>query len=198
MKNFFLIIFLIPTFLNAQKSTFSNPILPGGHPDPSICRMGDDYFIVNSTFEYYPGLPNHRSEDLVNWELIGYGLQWEEQCTGVINLVDVQQNGGIHAPTIRHHEGLFYIIVTNVYSPMDKNKPGEMVHFIITAEDPAGPSSDPHVIAGAPGIDPDIFFDDDGTVWFVGTHALGKPDQNGIGEIWVQPLDLKNYRGSTV
>ena len=67
-----------------------------------------------------------------------------------------------------------------------------MVNFIITAKDPAGPWSDPHVIEGAPGIDPDLFFDDDGKVYFVGTHAVGKPTVNGIGEIWVQELDLES------
>ncbi len=97
-------------------------------------------------------------------------------------------------PTIRHHKGTFYIIVTNVYSPRDRSKPGEMVNFIITATDPAGPWSDPHVIEGAPGIDPDLFFDDDGRVYFVGTHDTGNPDQNGIGEIWVQELDLENWK----
>ena len=69
-----------------------------------------------------------------------------------------------------------------------------MRNFIITAEDPAGPWSDPHIIAGAPGIDPDIFFDDDGKVYFIGTHALGEPNKNGIGEIWVQELDLDNWK----
>jgi len=68
---------------------------------------------------------------LVNWELIGYGIHREEQGLGVVNLWDVQQNGGIHAPTIRYHDGLFYIIVTNVYSPKEKGKPGVMVNFII-------------------------------------------------------------------
>ncbi len=194
MKNLFLILFFIPAFLNAQKNTFANPLLPGGHPDPSICRAGDDYYIVNSTFEYFPGLPIHHSQDLVNWELIGYGLHRTEQVSGAVNLVDVQQNGGIHAPTIRHHNGLFYIIVTNIYSSKIEGQPGENVNFIITAEDPAGPWSDPHVIEGAPGIDPDIFFDDDGKVYFIGTHAVGQPDQNGIGEIWVQELDLQNWK----
>jgi alpha-N-arabinofuranosidase len=192
MRKLILLIFM-PVSLLAQQSTFLNPIIPGGHPDPSICRVGDDYYIVNSTFEYFPALPIHHSKDLVNWELIGYGLHREEQGSGVVNLVDVQQNGGIHAPSIRHHMGTYYIIVTNVYSPPDGG-PGEMVNFIITASDPAGPWSDPHVIEGAPGIDPDIFFDDDGTVYFVGTHDTGNPDQNGIGEIWVQELDLNTWK----
>jgi len=170
-----------------------NPILPGAHPDPSICRAGDDYYIVNSTFEYYPGLPIHHSTDLVNWELVGYGLHREDQCTGEMNLVDVQQNGGIHAPTIRNHDGTFYIITTNIYTPTDRNLPTKFINFIITAENVEGPWSDPHIIDGAPGIDPDIFFDDDGKVYFVGTHVPGKPNENGIGEIWVQELGLDNW-----
>lgn len=182
----------VPSFY--AQETFMNPIIPGGHPDPSICRVGDDYYIVNSTFEYFPGLPIHHSKDLVNWELIGYGLHRIDQASGAVNLVDVQQNGGIHAPTIRFNKGLFYIIVTNVYSPKDKSKPAEMVNFIITAKDPAGPWSEPHVIEGAPGIDPDIFFDDDGTVYYVGTHQPGDLNENGIGAIWVQQLDLENWK----
>jgi len=194
MKNLLLALLLFPILLTAQSGTFINPIIPGGHPDPSICRAGDDFYIVNSTFEYFPGLPIHHSKDLVNWELIGYGIHREEQGLGVVNLWDVQQNGGIHAPTIRYHDGLFYIIVTNVYSPKEKGKPGVMVNFIITAENPAGPWSDPHHIEGAPGIDPDLFFDDDGKVYFVGTHDVGRPNANGIGEIWVQELDLDNWK----
>ncbi len=185
------------TWLNpvsAQSGTFLNPIIPGAYPDPSICRVGDDFYIVNSSFEYFPGLPIHHSKDLVNWELIGYGLHRKEQASTAVNLVDVQQDGGIHAPTIRYHNGLFYIITTNVYSPADPNLPAEMVNFIITAENPAGPWSQPHVIEGAPGIDPDLFFDDDGKAYYVGTHDLGKPNTNGIGEIWIQELDLINWK----
>jgi xylan 1,4-beta-xylosidase len=189
-----LILFLVQITPFFAQETFINPIITGGHPDPSICRVGDDYYIVNSTFEYFPGLPIHHSRDLVNWQLIGYGLNRSDQVSGLVNLVDVQQNGGIHAPTIRFNNGLFYIIVTNVYSPKDKSKPAEMVNFIITAKNPAGPWSEPHVIEGAPGIDPDIFFDDDGRVYYVGTHKPDEPNENGIGEIWVQQLDLKNWK----
>lgn len=188
----FLILFVVMD-MAAQSQDFVNPILSGAYPDPSICRVGDDFYLVNSSFEYFPGLPVHHSTDLVNWELIGYGLHRDEQASGEVNLIDVQQDGGIHAPTIRHHEGTFYIITTNVYSPVDPTKPAKMVNFIITAKDPSGPWSEPHVIDGAPGIDPDLFFDDDGKTYFVGTHAVGMPDENGIGEIWVQELDLINW-----
>ena len=196
MKNFIssqvLILFLI--FNVYSQDTFLNPIINGGYPDPSIVRVDDDFYIVNSSFEYFPALPIHHSKDLVNWELIGYGIDRPSQGTGKVNLYDVQQQGGIHAPSIRYHDGLFYIVTTNVYSPVDKSKPTEMVNFILTAKNPAGPWSDPYVIEGAPGIDPDIFFDDNGKVWFVGTHDTGNPNKNGIGEIWIQELDLNNWK----
>ncbi len=169
--------------------TFTNPILAGGYPDPSICRSGENYYLVNSTFEYFPGLPIHRSKDLVNWELVGYGLHREEQVTGAVNLVDVQSNGGIHAPSIRCHDGRFYIITTNVYLPPGDGQATEFVNFVITAEHAEGPWSQPHVLEGAPGIDPDIFFDDDGRVWYVGTHSPEKPNFPGEGEIWLQEID---------
>ena len=196
MKNFIAsqVLFLFLIFNVYSQDTFLNPIINGGYPDPSIVRVDDDFYIVNSSFEYFPALPIHHSKDLVNWELIGYGIDRPNQGTGKVNLYDVQQQGGIHAPSIRYHDGLFYIITTNVYSPLDKSKPTEMVNFILTAKNPAGPWSEPYVIEGAPGIDPDIFFDDNGKVWFVGTHDTGNPNKNGIGEIWIQELDLDNWK----
>lgn len=179
--------------LKAEESVFSNPILPGGYPDPSICRDGDTWYLANSSFEYYPGLPIHRSDDLVNWELIGYGLHRESQVTGAVNLVDVQSNGGIHAPTIRCGNGRFYIITTNVYLPPGPGANAQMVNFVITADDPAGPWSEPHVLEGAPGIDPDIFFDEDGRVWYVGTHSPENPSFPGEGEIWLQEIDTRDW-----
>ena len=192
MKKFIIIIFQIIVCLDAKEGFYINPIISGAHPDPSICRVGDDFYIVNSSFEYFPGLPIHHSKDLVNWELIGHGLHREDQCNGEMNLVDVQSDGGIHAPTIRYHKGKFYIITTNVYNSGD-GKPGLMRNFIITAKNPSGPWSDPHIIEGAPGIDPDIFFDSNGKVYFIGTHNPGDMNSNGIGEIWVQELDIKNW-----
>jgi xylan 1,4-beta-xylosidase len=178
---------------SALAQTYRNPILPGGYPDPSITYDGEFYYMVNSSFELFPGLPIHRSNDLVNWEAIGHGLHRDEQISGAVNLVSVQENGGIHAPTIRFHDGLFYLITTNIYTPLDPKEPTEFVNFILTAENPAGPWSMPHVIEGAPGIDPDIFFDADGRVYFVGTHDIGDPEKNGIGEIWIQELDLETW-----
>lgn len=188
----YLLFFSMLGAIYAQEASYMNPILPGGHPDPSICKVGDTFYIVNSSFEYFPGLPIHKSKDLINWELIGYGLHREDQCNTTVNLVDVQSDGGIHAPTIRHHKGTFYIITTNVYYHQD-TKTTDFVNFIITAEDPAGPWSEPHVLEGAPGIDPDIFFDEDGKVWYVGTHSPEKPNFPGEGEIWLQEIDLSTW-----
>ena len=138
-------------------------------------------------------MPIHKSKDLINWELIGYGLDRESQVSSKVNLIDVQSNGGIHAPTIRYHDGVFYIITTNVYFDVDKQK-ADMINFIITADNPSGPWSDPIHILGAPGIDPDLFFDDDGRVWYVGNQMPKNPNFNGEGEIWLQELDLNEFK----
>jgi len=177
----------------SQQNSFINPIIPGGYPDPSICKVGDTFYLVNSSFEYFPGLPIHKSKDLINWELIGYGLHRAEQCSDEVNLVDVQSDGGIHAPTIRYNKGTFYIITTNVYYNEEK-KTTDFVNFILTAKNPEGPWSEPHVLEGAPGIDPDIFFDNDGKVWYVGTHSPENPNFEGEGEIWLQQIDAENWK----
>lgn len=186
-----IILFVAIGSLHAQ--TFKNPILAGGYPDPSICRVGDEFFMVNSSFEYFPALPIHKSKDLVNWELVGHGLNRLEQVSGQINLIDVQSNGGIHAPTIRSHNGKYYIITTNVYYDEIKQR-ATATNFIITSSNPEGPWSNPIVIKGAPGIDPDIFFDDDGTVWYAGNHQPSDPSFSGETEIWMQELDPINFQ----
>jgi len=177
--------------LNAQ--TFKNPILAGGYPDPSICRVGNEFIMVNSSFEYFPALPIHKSKDLVNWELAGHGLNRLEQVSGQINLIDVQSNGGIHAPTIRFHNGKYHIITTNVYYDEIIQR-ATATNFIITSSKPEGPWSNPIIIKGAPGIDPDIFFDDDGRVWYTGNHQPLDPTFNGETEIWMQELDPNSFQ----
>ena len=168
---------------NAQEApeTYKNPILPGYHPDPSIVRVGDDYYMVNSTFEWFPGMPIHHSKDLVNWELIGYGLHRPEQLELQQGLGDYK---GIYAVTIRHNDGLFYLITTCVQCKRFGN-------FYVTATNPAGPWSDP-VWLDSPGIDPSLMWDDDGKAYYVGHGNLQEtqdwPDQEGV---WLQELDTK-------
>eukprot|EP00438_Fugacium_kawagutii_P020895 Skav211786 [mRNA] locus=scaffold305:163214:165965:+ [translate_table: standard] len=132
------------------EGSFVNPIIPGGFPDPSVCRVGDTFYLCNSSFEYFPGLPIHKSTDLVNWSWAGHGLHRKEQVSGAVNLVDVKSDDGIQAPSIRYKDGTFYIITTCVYRPPDSDE-GTCTNFIVTASDVAGPWSDPHVIEGAPG-----------------------------------------------
>ncbi|QGH36554.1 family 43 glycosylhydrolase [Gracilibacillus salitolerans] len=163
--------------------TFKNPIIPGFYPDPSICRVGDDYYLVTSSFEYFPGVPIFHSKDLVNWKQIGHVLDRPEQ----LNLDQTPNSRGIYAPTIRYHDGTFYMITTFVVS-----KEGARRNFYVTATDPAGPWSDPVWLEGAPGIDPSLFFDDDGKVYYTGNR---KPPSGRKykkhNEIWLQELDLE-------
>ncbi len=136
-----------------EPTTYTNPVIPGFFSDPSVCRVGNDYYLVNSTFEYFPGVPVFHSKDLVNWELIGYALHRPDQLKKAGNVL--QPN--IFATTIRHHDGVFYMITTNT---------GGGGNFYVTATNPAGPWSEP-VWIDAPGIDPDLFFDDDGKVYVI-------------------------------
>jgi alpha-N-arabinofuranosidase len=142
-------------------STFTNPIIPGFYPDPSICRVGNDYYLVNSTFGYFPGVPIFHSRDLVNWQQIGYCLTRDSQ----LPLAEVPAEfGGIYAPTLRYHDGTFYMVTTNV---------SHGGHFYVTATNPAGPWSEPIWVREHGDIDPSLFFDDDGKVYFTSRYAKG-------------------------
>jgi alpha-N-arabinofuranosidase len=168
--------------LSAQtaKETFINPIIPGFHPDPSICRVGEDYYLVNSTFEWFPGIPVYHSRDLVNWELIGHGIHRPGQVDLPEGLGDSR---GVYAATLRFHDGTFYIINTCV------NCNG---NFYITATDPAGPWSDP-VWLPTRGIDPSLFWDDDGRSYYVGhANITGKNDWPNKNGAWIQEIDLEH------
>ncbi len=163
---------------------YKNPVIKGFHPDPSFCRKDEDYYLVNSTFEWLPGLPVFHSRDLIHWEQIGNALNRKEQ----MEFSGCWSNGGIFAPTIRYHNGLFYIVTTNV-SHDGAMAPGGSGNFIITAENPAGEWSLPVWIAQG-GIDPSLFFDEDGKVYFTstmhGTDEYGRP-QNQITQAEIDP-----------
>ena len=164
----------------AESASFSNPIIPGFAPDPSIVRVGDDFWLINSTFEVFPGIPIYHSRDLVNWELVNYALTRPSQA----DLSSIKSSDGIHASTIRYHDGTYYIITTN-------NIDGRMVNFFVTADDPRGEWSEARVLEGAPGIDPSLFFDDDGRAWYVGNRIPPDPDFEGQAEIWLQEVDIE-------
>ena len=137
---------------------YRNPILPGFHPDPSICRVDRDYYLVTSTFEYFPGVPVFHSRDLVHWQHIGHCLERDSQ----LPLQGAKSSAGIWAPSIRFHDGVFYMVTTNM---------SHGGNFYVTATDPAGPWSEPVWLDdpgpfGGGGIDPSLFFDDDGKVYY--------------------------------
>ncbi len=134
-----------------------DPVLPGFFPDPSICRVGDDHYLIASSFEYFPGVPIFHSRDLTTWRQIGNVLDRPSQLTVASGLDGASK--GIYAPTLRHHDGFFWMITTNL-TTMDELRKG---HLIVRAEDPAGPWSDPVHTSGAIGFDPDLSWDDEGT-----------------------------------
>lgn len=155
-----------------------NPVLPGFYPDPSICEAKGNYYLVCSSFSYVPGLPIFKSKNLVTWEQIGNVIDRPEQ----LDFTGAGVSRGLFAPTIRYHEGKFYCICTQV----DK-----LGNFFVIADNPEGPWSNPIAIEGAEGIDPSLFFDDDGTSWYIGTRPAPEgPKYNGNWEIWIQKIDL--------
>lgn len=162
----------------------TNPILPGFYPDPSICRKGEDFYLVTSSFEYFPGVPVFHSRDMVHWRQIGHCLTRESQ----LNLDHIKPSKGIYAATIRYREAddTFYTSTTLVQDPTYWGN----VNFYVSAKDPAGPWSDPVVIEGAQGIDPTLFFDG-GRTWYLG-NMRPYPDKPELEDrhIWIQELDL--------
>jgi alpha-N-arabinofuranosidase len=129
---------------------FENPVLPGMHPDPSVCRVGSDFYLACSSFEYFPGVPIFHSRDLVNWRPIGHALARRSQ----LDLTGCASSGGIYAPTLRHHDGTFYLVTTQIGRG----------HLVVTARDPRGPWSEPQWLDGD-GFDPSLAFLD-GRVYY--------------------------------
>jgi alpha-N-arabinofuranosidase len=163
--------------------TFDNPVLAGSHPDPSICRVGDDYYLATSTFALFPGIALHHSRDLVHWRPIGGALDRPEQLA----LDGVLMTDGIYAPTLRFHDGVFHLICTVIGADPAGN-------FVVTATDPAGPWSTPVWIVDAPGFDPSLLFDDDGKVWYCGTFERDPVSAPGRTTVWVQQIDPASWQ----
>lgn len=140
------ILFLCLTLCVMAQGQYRNPIIPGYHPDPSICRVGDTFYLVNSSFEYFPGVPIFKSTDLIHWTQIGNVLTRDSQ----LPLEGTNSWGGIYAPTIRYNNGTWYMITTNV---------SHGGNFLVTAKSPEGPWSEP-VWLKQQGIDPSLYFED--------------------------------------
>ena len=150
--------------------TYKNPVIRGFYPDPSICRANGKYYLACSSFQYFPGIPLFESRDLINWTQIGHVLTRESQ----LPLKGADNTGGIYAPTIRFHNGRFYVTATNVSG---------MGNFIVHTDDIHGEWSDP-VPVDQDGIDPSLYFEND-DVYFMSNH--GNP--NGSASIMQCRID---------
>jgi xylan 1,4-beta-xylosidase len=167
---------------------YLNPILQGCHPDPSLCRVGNEFFLVTSTFEYLPGLPVHVSRNLVDWRLIGHVID----RPGQLDLAGLPSSRGLFAPTIRHNGERFFVVCT-VVGPDDGSWPGRAGHFLVTAVDAAGPWSDPVWIDGVEGIDPSLTFDGD-RVWLTYTRQTEPAEWPGQTDVWLTELDPEAFQ----
>ncbi|MDR3188680.1 MAG: glycoside hydrolase family 43 protein [Prevotellaceae bacterium] len=162
---------------------FRNPVLSGFYPDPSVCRKDSDYYLATSSFAYYPGIPIFHSRNLVSWTQVGHALNRPSQ----LNLVGKRLSGGLYAPDITYngHDSTFYLINTNVDG---------MGNFIVKTKDPKESSwSEPVPLPDVGGIDPSLFFDDDGKAYVVHNDTPPElPQWDGHRAIWLHELNAAN------
>jgi alpha-N-arabinofuranosidase len=162
----FTVFYLILSFIaSAQTTTLVNPVLTGFYPDPSVIQVGTDYYLVNSTFSYFPGIPVFHSKDLKNWKQIGNVIDRATQ----MDFMGEKLTRGLFAPAISHHNGTYYVTCTDI--DHDGN-------FIVTAKNPAGPWSNPVRVPQVHGIDPSLFFDEDGKAYIV--YNSDAPDRKPL------------------
>ncbi|MBQ7359665.1 MAG: family 43 glycosylhydrolase [Lachnospiraceae bacterium] len=151
---------------------YTNPVIRGFYPDPSICYAEGYYYLVCSTFQFFPGIPVFRSANLVDWETVGYCMTRKSQ----LDLTKMGASGGIFAPTIRYHKGRFYVVCTNV---------GGYGNFMVYTDDIEGEWSEP-ILLDRPGIDPSLLFDED-KVYFISNGD----DGSGREGVLVCEMDIE-------
>ncbi len=178
-----LLALLVGYFTQAQSITLVNPILKGFYPDPSIVQVGSDYYLVNSTFSYFPGLPVFHSKDLKNWKQIGNVIERPSQ----MDFMGERMTRGLFAPGISYHNGTYYVTCTDI--DHDGN-------FVVTAKNPAGPWSNPVRIPQVRGIDPSIYFDDTGKAYILYNSDApdNKPLYSGHRTIRMYEFDPVNLK----
>lgn len=170
-------------------SVIRNPVIPGFNPDPSFVRVGEDYYIVNSTFEWFPGVQIHHSRDLVNWHLIGHALTRRSQ----LDLRGIVNSGGVWAPSLSYHDGQFWLIYTNIRY-WGKGQPFKDIGiYLTTAKDILGPWSEP-ITLNSIGFDPSLFHDDDGRKWLVNMVWDFRKGRYRFAGIVVQEYDHKQRK----
>ncbi len=182
MRAFCIACLLLSQSLFAQL-TITNPVLAGFYPDPSVTRVGDDFYLINSTFAYFPGIPIFHSKDLKNWKQIGNVIERPSQ----MNFLGDRVSRGLFAASITHHRGIYYVTSTLV------DRKG---NFVVTAKNPAGPWSDPVWIPEVKGIDPSLFFDADGKGYIVYNSDApdNQPLYNGHRTIRAYEFDYTRLR----
>jgi xylan 1,4-beta-xylosidase len=171
----------------SEMTTIHNPVLPGFHPDPSILRVGDDYYIATSTFEWFPGVRLHHSRDLVHFRAIGHALTRPAQ----LDMTGNPRSGGVWAPCLSYADERFYLVYTDVKSwghgYVDAH------NYLVTAARIEGPWSDP-IYLNSSGFDPSLFHDDDGRKWLVNMVWDHRPGKNQFAGIVLQELSLSQRR----
>ena len=165
-----------------------NPIIKGFAPDPSILRVGDDYYIATSTFEWFPGVQIHHSKDLVNWHLIGHVLTRTSQ----LDMKGMDNSEGVYAPALSYADGKFWLCFSNVHSCRGANWMATPA-FVVCADDIQGPWSEPMSI-GNYGFDPSLFHDDDGKKYMVNMVWDGRKNTNFFAGIVLQEFDVDLVR----
>ena len=180
MKRVFLILSLLGALFGARAQEYVNPILHLDYSDPDVCRVGGDYYMTASSFNYFPGLPILHSKDLIHWDLIGAALgNYPGDGTDDF-AAEVRHGEGVWAPAIRYHEGWFYIFCGD---------PDRGI-FRVRAKDPAGPWEPPVWVVRQKGfIDPCPFWDDDGTAWL--SHGLAGSRAGLKSVLFVAPMDAE-------
>jgi len=168
-----------------RRETYRNPVISGFYPDPSICYDGNNYYIVNSSFYYFPGLPVFQSKDLVHWKQIGNAISRPEQ----LDYKNCDSSEGLWAATIRYLDNKYYIVNT-----LDVNGRKNRYNYIITADTPSGPWSNAVIIHNAGGIDPSLFFDDDGRMWFCANRIPDKELFPSHKQIYLVELDKNSFQ----
>src|SRR5690606_17675582 len=157
---------------------FRNPVLAGFHSDPSVTAANGKFYLVASTFAFFPGIPVFESEDLVHWEQVGSAIH----RPGQLDVDGLGMSRGVFAPAIEYHDGTFYVVNTSVDAGGN---------FFVAAKDPAGPWSDPVWLPTIGGIDPSLFFDDDGKVYILNNDEPEVPVRyDGHRAIWLQEIDI--------
>src|SRR5215469_9236079 len=180
----------------STETQIQNPILRGFNPDPSIVRVGDDYFIATSTFEWFPGVQIHNSRDLAHWRLLTRPLNRPSQ----LNMLGDPDSCGVWAPCLSHDGGLFYLIYTDVKRYGRTSQPGavgaglrDMHNYLVTCPTIDGEWSDP-VYLNSSGFDPSLFHDDDGRKYLVNMLWDHRPGKNRFGGIVLQEYSTSQRR----